>query len=377
MFPFQFANYRDTFVESLRLSTPWTRRRLGSILFMYSAFPMIQGVNYLTLMADEVAFSDFRQVAVKTPLFLIGNPRSGTTFAHRLLNEDQEQLTTFSAYELLVLSISMQKLIARVARWDESSGSPGFRALSAIQEVLFRETDAIHPFRLHQPEGDEGVMINLFASLFLAMVFPTPSQERFSRFDELPQPLRDTLMGFYRECVQRHLYCHGGGRRSLLSKNPQFCAKIESLVQTFPDARFVYLVRSPYESIASTLSLVSKHWNMHLALSGQDPAWQGVIETLYYLYEHALETLDRLPSAQWIAVRYPELVGNPQGTAQRIYRHFGMTASPELEARWAMVAGKQAHYSSRHQYALDRYGLSRDAVYGRLKPVFERFDFDR
>jgi len=49
-------------------------------------------------------------------------------------------------------------------------------------------------------------------------------------------------------------FCSGGDRR-LLSKNPGFTPKIESLRHSFPDARFIYMVRNPLETIGSMQSM--------------------------------------------------------------------------------------------------------------------------
>jgi len=66
-------------------------------------------------------------------------------------------------------------------------------------------------------------------------------------------------MNFYKECVRRQLYMNGG-ERIHLSKNPTFCGRVESLLEVFPDARFVVLYRNPQETIPSLLKLMKFSW---------------------------------------------------------------------------------------------------------------------
>ena len=66
-------------------------------------------------------------------------------------------------------------------------------------------------------------------------------------------------MRFYRDCVRRQLYCHGG-KRTLVSKNPAFVAKMRDLPVAFPAAKFIFLVRNPFETIPSLLKLMRTIW---------------------------------------------------------------------------------------------------------------------
>ena len=54
-------------------------------------FVLLQAINGAGLMLDYLLFPDFRRVRVREPLFVVGVPRSGTTFLHRLLAGDRER----------------------------------------------------------------------------------------------------------------------------------------------------------------------------------------------------------------------------------------------------------------------------------------------
>jgi omega-hydroxy-beta-dihydromenaquinone-9 sulfotransferase len=84
----------------------------------------------------------------------------------------------------------------------------------------------------------------------------------YNYFDEsLPPEERQRIMGFYRSCVQRHLYVDGG-KRHFVSKNPAFSGKIETLAEFFPDARILYLARNPLDMLPSTISWLGFAWRV-------------------------------------------------------------------------------------------------------------------
>ena len=64
---------------------------------------------------------------------------------------------------------------------------------------------------------------------------------------------------FYRECVRRQLYLNGGGKIHL-AKNPLWAGRVASLLESFPDARFVVNLRDPRDTIPSLLKLVKSGW---------------------------------------------------------------------------------------------------------------------
>jgi hypothetical protein len=74
-------------------------------------------------------------------------------------------------------------------------------------------------------------------------------------------------------------------------------------------------------------------------------------------------------SAQFYDMDYFDLISDPVGTVEGIYRHFGIEVTDE--ARAAMRASdeesKQGPRAPKHTYSLEDYGLTADAVKERFK----------
>jgi hypothetical protein len=80
---------------------------------------------------------------------------------------------------------------------------------------------------------------------------------------------------FYHRCLQRLLWARGRDR--YVGKSPHFLGKIDDLRRAYPDAHFIYLLRSPYESIPSALSMITTMWR----LATPRPPTAAAIETIY------------------------------------------------------------------------------------------------
>jgi len=73
----------------------FTLKRFFFLISFFTIFPLAQVFNRICFLLDDLFFSDYRKIAIKQPVFIIGNPRSGTTFLHRLMAQDQERFYFF------------------------------------------------------------------------------------------------------------------------------------------------------------------------------------------------------------------------------------------------------------------------------------------
>ena len=106
-----------------------------------------------------------------------------------------------------------------------------------------------------------------------------------------PSPRRARILRFYRDCVRRQLYCNGADRIHL-SKNPTFSGRVESLIEAFPDARFVVNVRDPNETIPSLLKMMTRNWKAAKCSRERiDDSRRALAEQSFHTYRHPLDVL--------------------------------------------------------------------------------------
>ncbi|MEX0325998.1 MAG: sulfotransferase, partial [Puniceicoccaceae bacterium] len=214
-------------------------------------------IHWLGFLLDELIFRSYREVEIKEPLFVIGVPRSGTTFVHRAISADREQFTTMETWEALIApSITGRKLVRLLSRLDRKVGSPLHRLMDALTARVTGGFSHIHEVGLHAPEEDYLSLLPAGGCFILVLALPASrSLWQLGRFQELPDEQREILVNFYKRCLQKHLYCAPPGRR-LLSKNAAFGSWLPDLRFAFPDARYLFCIREPRSSLASQLSSI-------------------------------------------------------------------------------------------------------------------------
>ena len=65
-------------------------------------------------LVDEIFFRGYKDVDLSDPVFIISNPRCGTTFLHRLLCLDKDRYTFTLLYHTLLPSVFYIKLIQEI-----------------------------------------------------------------------------------------------------------------------------------------------------------------------------------------------------------------------------------------------------------------------
>jgi hypothetical protein len=188
-------------------------------------------------------------------------------------------------------------------------------------------------------------------------------------------------MAFYRRCLQRYLYSDGrhpdGLRRHYLAKNPSFTFRIETLLEQFPDARFVYIMRNPLDVIPSLTSITKFVWTLVGDPIEYDSVRRYVIEMTRHGYTYPLARLQRLAPERYALVRFDDLVRDASKTVTGIYRRLGLDLSPAYARALIEETERARHYRSRHRYSLEELGFSRERILAECQDVFERLGFDR
>jgi hypothetical protein len=367
-----------TYCKILRLALtdrPSPRRWLAhlSILSLLSVWALLNGV---CLQLDRLLFPGYRRVRIGNPVFIVGNARSGTTLFHRLLCGDAERFVYFRTWEILFPSLLQKKTIRALTAAYRRIFPKSFQRVATWEERQLETLKRMHPIGIDKPEEDEFLLLIPFASATLTVLFPYVEQlTELVEFDSRPAPVRGRIMRFYRECVARQLHFHGGDR-TLVSKNPSFVSKLGSLAEEFPDAKFVYLIRNPFETIPSLLKLLRTIWQgLGLDSDHVESSTRTLAEGCMRDYHYALEVLAKLPEDRYAIVEYTDLVADPKATVEKVYERLELSISPAFERRLSQERSHQKRYHSSNAYSLKEFGVSEAEVSRKLAPILARFGF--
>jgi hypothetical protein len=356
---------------------PGFRRGLLLIgLFTLLTINSLIGIVCLAL--DHVLFPGFRRVPVRTPVFVLGNARSGTTHMHRLLCGDEGRFSYFRTYELLLPSILQKKAVRLVAAFDERVLKGAIeRRLRGREDLTLAEVRKMHDWRLNAAEEDEFILFHNWSSASLTLIFPyMRGLDYLFHVDERPEIERGRVLGFYRSMVRRQIYLYGGATIHC-SKNPTFVLKMRSILETFPDARFVYMARHPDETIPSLLDVMGHYWRtMGTDAEIVEESVRLLGELQIDQYRYAREVLDGLSAEQYVEVRYTELLESPKKILESVYARFGFDVSPEYERFLDEEQRKSETYQSEHEYDLSAHAEVRERARRELGDLFARYGWE-
>ena len=353
-------------------------RRWALVILFSGIFYVFCSVLAVARLLDHLFFPGFRKQKVRDPVFVIATPRSGTTFLQSLLCLDEERFTCMKLYQTIFPAIVFQRFFDAVAWIDRRSGRILSRVVIWSEKKFFGGWDGMHPMAFTKTEEDEGLFVYTLMVESLYLLFPYVDQLREAAFaDLLPPAKRAKLMRYYRSCLQRHLYATGPDK-TLLSKNPSLSGRIESLLETFEDARVIYLIRHPDETVPSHVSLFYKAWLVHSPeIAKASPETMEYARVAVGFYRHMLKNRDKFDDRRYLCIPYTDLVAAPRETVERIYAHFGFEMSDRFKARLEDATQRSRKYRSSHEYSLEEFGLSKEWIREELGDVLDAYSLER
>ncbi len=374
LFYFDFQNY----FKMLRLASRETSLaiRVYYLSMLLIWVPLVSSFHAICFFLDGIIFPKLHSISLQQPIFMIGHARSGTTLTHRLLSQDESRFSTFKLYELFFPSLLQKKIIRGLAKLDSLLF---FNAIGKIIQLLENRNykSGAHEMRLNSPEEDDIIFFFSMASGYWITKMPYMGELDFYHVDNWPKKKRDRLMGFYSDCVRRQLYLNGIDKTHL-SKNPIFSGRVSTLIENFPDARFIINVRSPKETIPSLLKLLdgayrSMGWDDERRLN----CLKVLAEQSFDSYMRPLEFLENNPKTPGSIVNYSDLVNDAERCIKQVYKDLGIDLPDNLLPSLQNYAKEQMVYSSSHKYSLAEFGLDPEEIEKRLDNLFVRFQWER
>ncbi|MAY79360.1 MAG: hypothetical protein CL930_01070 [Deltaproteobacteria bacterium] len=156
---------------------------------------------------------------------------------------------------------------------------------------------------------------------YKSFYFPRSLDEHFRRsvlLESLESGEREKLAENYRFLVKKMSYAHGG--KTILFKNPANTARMSFLKEIFPQAKFVHIVRNPYNVYPSMLRL----WDRLMrGFSWQNPRGINFEEVTLSMYERTMrahiEDVEKIDAEDIHEIRYEDLDDDAEGQVRSIY----------------------------------------------------------
>lgn len=263
--------YFDALKFDKKRHTPFNFQRLLFLTVLFPPFLALQIIHQICFVLDDVFFPDYKSHPCDKLLFIIGIPRSGTTFIHRTIASSSET-STFSTWEAIFApAICEKKCLKFFNRVDNFFGKPFRSILNFIIRLFGDDFHNIHSVGLDAPEEDYLTLLPIGACLIVLFAFPnSPKLKGMIDFKNMADKEKREILAFYKKNIQRHLYSKNHNRL-FISKNAAFCTWLPELKLLFPDAQFILTIRDPETAIPTQLNALKSA----RAVFGSDP--NGII----------------------------------------------------------------------------------------------------
>lgn len=305
-----------------------------------------------------VAKPKLEDVAIPDPVFILGFWRSGTTYLHELmcLNDnfgyvDQYQnlfphsaITNNLAYHLVKLSM------------------PSTRPMDDV------------PLSVDSPQEEELAIAVTYRSYYTGWYFPRVRSHMFDRFvtfENASDAERTRWKRAYCEILKKASYRCGGKR--LVLKNPANTGRIPTLLELFPSARYIFIVRDPYEVFLSARRMFARAWPYFTHQRTDIDLEAHVIEVYKAFMGRYLRDRDLIPDDHLLEVRYERLVSDTFSVIREIYDHLDLPGFGHVQGPLLKYLEVQRDYSP-HKYHRDQE--VRNRLLEEWAEFFEAFGYD-
>ena len=330
-----------TFVNDL--NQPSNLHPRGEVRFYRFLMDIL--TSRLKYVADRKRHPGWRDETVKAPIFILGLPRSGTTFLHNLLGSDPLNRAP-RLFEMHYPSPRADDAFARGLRETKCQERLGDLGL------LDDDWLGVHPMG-----ADRAEECLFFWELLLASA-------TFTALAELPTYqeilFQQDFRAIYREQRDFLKYLqHGLPPRRWVLKTPLHVRFLEEIVEVFPDAMFIHCHRDTakiYPSIANMATV------LHSKFAAAAPGEKSIVGDYDDTWEKALQFRQRPGMAErFVDVRFLDFRADPIGTVRSIYSRLDLEFSEDRAAAMeAWLANDSSERSGRahHQYSLADIGMT-------------------
>lgn len=324
--PSYFALWRSV----VRGSGP-ARMRLRQAWFLVKAGAFAPVRTFLWYL-DELLYPDYRARAVR-PVFIIGQPRCGTTLLHRTMAADTRTFFAVRHYEWRYPFISVQKAIRALGleRWlGQRSYWP--------QTEEGRLAAKMHANLLSDWEEDGILFEEAFLHhFFIFLRFPDPALLPYvDRFNDLPPRARRHLLDVHQRVIQKVQYLRGPEPRIYLSKEVTSHDKLPSLLEKYPDGRYIIITRKADSFMASLQGLMQVSTQVKTSVNPITIAgWRDAFVDRMREDSRRLVDLCRhtIPAENQLLVASDRFVREVSSTVRGLYHRLGLPVSAEYGAQ--------------------------------------------
>ena len=276
------------------------------------------------------------------PIFILGHWRSGTTHLHNLLCKDPRM-----AYASTFQSVFPDTLFS----WLGRSLFEGFARL--LIPGRRKGDNVVLGTRLPQEEefalGDKTPLCYYYFWMFPRRM--TEYYDRCVRMLGISDARKESWRSDYKLLIVKAIRDSGGIQ--FLSKNPPNTGRVEFLLETYPEAKFIHIHRNPVDVYLSTRNFFRKMMpHLQLQTIEDEQLGEDIFEIYKMLMKDFLKQRDQIPNGQLVEVSFDALEKDPMSVTQKIYETLRLEGYDTAESHFKLYVDRMKSYrKNRHEIA--------------------------
>ncbi len=268
----------------------------------------------------------------KSPVFIIGHWRTGTTFLHNLMSHDKRFGCLSNEYAMLP---NLMFLFRPIVRLFFKLNMPKYRPMDKVE------------LRIKGPQEDELALCGItHRAAYHCWSFPQRAKDYLFKWCLLENVSEKEIAGFKKDfmfLLKKATLVNNG--RQLVLKNPANTGRIKLLLELFPDAKFIYTTRNREEVEQSSFRLHEKTLEVTALQSYDVNTFRAIVPELYDALLAKYEAdKDAIKPGNLVEIKYEDLVANPMEVLNGIYNNLGLDSFEKAKPEFLNFLETQRSY---------------------------------
>jgi hypothetical protein len=146
----------------------------------------------------------------------------------------------------------------------------------------------------------------------------------FVLMDQISQSAVDEWKKIYLYYLKKITLYNNG--KQLVLKNPSNTSRVKLLLEMFPEAKFIHIIRNPYHTFLSMKRNIEKEMTLYcLQKPGEWHTFETSMVTLYNnMFKKYFQEKTLIPPGNLVEIYYEEFLAHPLDTLKAIYHDLGI-----------------------------------------------------
>ena len=336
--------------------------RLNDLGVEIAALDLVRALkNRLQVVDWRKAHPEIAEEKIERPIFIVGQPRTGTTILFDLLAQDP------ALRPPLTWEVDAPLPVPRPETYETDPRIAETQASLEMSEQIIPGFMSWHP--MGAQVGQECVRIT--ASQFCSMIFSV--QYRLPTYYKWLLYEADHRQAYrYHRIFLQHLQSGVSGQ--WLLKSPAHLWTLDTLLETYPDAVIVQTHRDPLKVISSVSALTN-----HLRRMASDETTiadcaQQSCEEIVVGLQRGMALRESLPPGQVIDVQFADFMRDPFATIRSLYGRLDRELTPVAEQRMREHLAAHPGDGGGGRYSWADTGLDAERLREQVAAYQERYD---